>query len=137
MADLNEAQQQFLREGHLAVVTTLRTDGSPHSTVVWVDCDDGEVVFNTARERAKERHLQADPRLSLVTVDGADFHRWLVVDGSATFVDEGADDHIDALAVRYMGAGAPRISGSAEQRVIVRVRAERVEHEGLDDPIKK
>jgi hypothetical protein len=60
-----------------------------------------------------------------------------VVDGSATFVDEGADDHIDALAVRYMGAGAPRISGSAEQRVIVRVRAERVEHEGLDDPIKK
>ncbi len=51
-------------------MTTLRADGSPHSTVVWVDCDGDDVLFNTARGRAKERHLLADPRVSVVTVDG-------------------------------------------------------------------
>jgi PPOX class probable F420-dependent enzyme len=127
-------QEAFLRDAHLAVVTTLRADGSPHSTVVWVDAENGDVLVNTARGRAKERHLLADPRISVLTLDAADAHRWLLVEGRGTLEDEGAGDHIDALAVRYMGSGARRISESPEQRVIVRVRVERVEHEGLDEP---
>jgi PPOX class probable F420-dependent enzyme len=115
-------------------VTTLRADGSPHSTVVWVDGEGGDLLFNTARGRAKDRHLEADPRIAVMTIDKDDFHRWLLVEGSATLVDEGADEHIDALAVRYMGPGAARISGRGEQRVIVRVAVERVEHEGLGEP---
>jgi PPOX class probable F420-dependent enzyme len=115
-------------------VTTLRADGSPHSTVVWVDAEGGDLLFNTARERAKDRHLKADPRVAVMTIDEHDFHRWLLVEGRAELIDEGADEHIDALAVRYMGPGAARISGRAEQRVIVRVKVERVEHEGLGDP---
>jgi PPOX class probable F420-dependent enzyme len=127
-------------------VTTLRADGSPHSTVVWIDSEDGDVLVNTARGRAKERHLLADPRVSVVALDAADAHRWLAVDGRATLADEGAGEHIDALAVRYMGAGAERISARGERRVIVRIHVERVEHEGLADggsssapsePIKK
>jgi PPOX class probable F420-dependent enzyme len=136
MPHLNEAQKAFLRGARLAVVTTLRPDGSPHSTVVWIDCDGEDVVFNTARGRAKERHLLADPRVSVMTVDNQDFHLWLGVDGRATLVDEGADEHIDMLAVRYEGPGA-RVSGRGERRVIVRVRPERIEHEGLDGSIKK
>jgi PPOX class probable F420-dependent enzyme len=113
-------------------VTTLRADGSPHSTVVWVDADGGDLLFNTARGRAKERHLLADPRVSVVTIDENDFHRWLTVDGRAELVDEGAGEHIDALAVRYEGPGAASIAARGEPRVIVRVAVERVEHEGLD-----
>jgi PPOX class probable F420-dependent enzyme len=114
-------------------VTTLRADGSPHSTVVWIDSQDGDVLFNTACGRAKERHLLADPRVSVVTLDAADAHRWLAVDGRATLEDEGAGEHIDMLAVRYMGAGAERISTRGARRVIVRIHVERVEHEGLAD----
>jgi PPOX class probable F420-dependent enzyme len=127
---LNNSQQAFLNEPHLAVVTTLRADGSPHATVVWVDCLDGEVVFNTARGRAKERHLLADPRISVMVVDGEDFHRWLAVDGRATFVDQGAAEHIEMLAVRYQDVASTFGPG----RVIVRVEADRIESEGLDDP---
>jgi PPOX class probable F420-dependent enzyme len=126
--------EAFLRDAHLAVVTTLRADGSPHSTVVWVDAEDGDVLVNTARGRAKERHLLGDPRVSVLTLDAADAHRWLLVEGRATLEDEGAGEHIDALAVRYQGPGSRRISESPEQRVIARIRVERVEHEGLDDP---
>jgi PPOX class probable F420-dependent enzyme len=131
MPRLSDEQEAFLREGHIAVVTTLRADGSPQSTVVWVDGADGELRFNTARGRAKERHLLADPRISVTTIDGSDFHRWLTVEGRATMVDEGAGDHIDMLGVRYEGPGALRISERGERRVIVRVPADRIEHEGL------
>ena len=112
-------------------MTTLRADGSPHSTVVWIDGEDGDVLVNTARGRAKERHLLADPRVSVVVLDAADPHRWLAVDGRATLEDEGAGEHIDTLAVRYEGPGAASISARGERRVIVRIRPERVEHEGL------
>ena len=41
MAKLDEKQTQFLEQPFVGVVTTLREDGSPHNTVVWVDVDDG------------------------------------------------------------------------------------------------
>jgi PPOX class probable F420-dependent enzyme len=131
MPALNEAQKAFLRAGHLAVVTTLRADGSPHSTPVWIDCEGEDVLFNTARGRAKERHLLRDARVSVATTDCCDFDRWLVVDGHATLVDEGADEHIQALADRYQG-GEPVESSPDAPRVIVRIRPERIEHDGLD-----
>ena len=36
-------------------------DGSPHTTVVWVDADDDGVSFNTAYGRAKPRHIALSP----------------------------------------------------------------------------
>ncbi|HEY3612909.1 MAG TPA: PPOX class F420-dependent oxidoreductase [Gaiellales bacterium] len=128
-------QEAFLRDAHLAVVTTLRADGSPHSTVVWIDAENGDVLVNTARGRAKERHLLGDPRVSVLTLDAADAHRWLLVEGRATLEDEGAGEHIDALALRYQGPDTRRISEDGPQRVIARIRVERVEHEGLDEPL--
>jgi hypothetical protein len=48
MAKLDEKPRKFLDESpHVGVATTLREDGSPHSTIVWVDVEDGKVSFNT------------------------------------------------------------------------------------------
>ena len=56
MAALKEKERTFLAENpFVGVVTDLRQDGSPHSTVVWVDVEDGKVSFNTARGRAKPK----------------------------------------------------------------------------------
>ena len=52
MAKLTEKQKEFLRNPYVGTVTTLREDGSPHSTVVWVDdVENGDVSFNTAYGR--------------------------------------------------------------------------------------
>src|SRR5436190_77291 len=84
MARLTDEQRRFLRENPFAaVVTTLREDGSPHSTVVWADEDGGDVVFNTALGRAKPRHLERDPRVSVLMVDPGDQYKWVSVSGRA------------------------------------------------------
>ena len=70
MAKLSEAQRAFIRDNAFyAVVTTLRADGSPHSTVVWVTEENGKVLFNTAYPRVKARDLERDPRASVVVLD--------------------------------------------------------------------
>jgi PPOX class probable F420-dependent enzyme len=132
MARLTETQRAFIRDNPFyAVLTTLRADGSPHSTVVWVDELDGELLFNTARGRAKERHLVADPRASISIVDPADPYRWLAVSGPVTLRDEGANEDIDALSRRYTGHDYAH-HREGELRVSAVLHPERVDGRGLE-----
>src|SRR5437773_3531292 len=104
LAALKDEEREFLDQNpFVGTVTTLRPDGSPHSTVVWVDVEDGNVSFNTARGRAKDRHLQKDPRVSLLVVDPENQYRWVSVSGRAQLTEEGADAQIDKLAKKYLG----------------------------------
>ena len=124
---LTDAQKELLDEKHLGVVTDLMPDGTPHSTVVWVDRDGDVVQFNTARGRLKTRNLERDPRISLVVFDPANpFQRTVAVRGRAQFVDEGADAHIDRLARKYMGADSYPFRRPGEVRVTVRVIPDRI-----------
>jgi PPOX class probable F420-dependent enzyme len=131
VAQLTDAQVEFLANPFVGVVTTVRADGSLHTTAVWVGADAGDVVFTTLRGRAKERHLSRDPRVSLMVVDPANFYRWLTLDGSAEGTEEGADEWLDRLAGKYLGRDAyPRQPG--EQWLTFRIRAERIEDQGID-----
>jgi PPOX class probable F420-dependent enzyme len=132
MAKLNEKQVEFLDSPYVGVVTTLRPDGSPQSTVVWVDVVDGVPSFNTARGRVKSRELEADPRASLVVVDPSDAYKWVALDGRAELTDEGADAQIDKLAKKYLGADEYPFRNPEEQRVSVRIVPDRVSSGGLD-----
>jgi PPOX class probable F420-dependent enzyme len=129
---LTEAERAFLESPFVGVVTDLRPDGSPHSTIVWVDVDDEGVSFNTAWPRAKPRYLSADPRVSLVVVDPADPYRWISVSGTAELVDEGANEQIDRLAKKYVGRDTYPWHKPNERRVTVRISPTRIESRGLD-----
>ena len=133
MSELTEAERAFLEEPFVGVVTTLAPDGSPQSTVVWVDVDDGGVSINTAYGRVKPRNLARDPRISLVVVDPKDPYRWLKVNGAATLVDDGADAQIDRLSKKYTGRDVYGSRQPGEQRVSVRITPDRILRRGLDD----
>lgn len=132
MKQLTESQREFLQNPYVGIATTLRPDGSPHSTVVWVDVDEKGPSFNTARGRTKPNNLEHDPRLSLTVVDPQNVYRWLSVSGRAQLVDEGADDQIDRLAKKYLGKDEYPWRKPTEHRVSVRISPERVESTGLD-----
>jgi PPOX class probable F420-dependent enzyme len=132
VSELSAAERAFLESPFVGVVTTLARDGSPQSTVVWVDVDDEGVSINTAHGRVKPRNLARDPRLSLVVVDPGDPYRWLKVSGTGTLVDEGADAQIDRLSKKYTGREVYASRQPGEQRVTVRIDAERILSRGLD-----
>jgi PPOX class probable F420-dependent enzyme len=133
MAALTEKQKEFLRNPYVGVATTLRLDGSPHATVVWVMAENGSVGFNTARGRAKDKHLQADPRVSLTVVDPEDSYRWVSITGRAELTEEGADDEIDSLAKKYLGKDKYPWRSPTQTRVSVKITPEKIDAYGLDD----
>ncbi len=57
--------------------------------------------FNTARGRAKDKHLRADPRVSVMMLDPQNQYKWVAVSGTASLQEEEADAHIDKLAKKY------------------------------------
>jgi PPOX class probable F420-dependent enzyme len=134
MGALKDKQRQFLAENpFVGVVTDLRQDGSPHSTVVWVDVEDGKVSFNTARGRAKPRHLERDPRASLIMIDPNDPFRWVAVSGRAEITEDGADQQIDKLAKKYLGKDEYPWRNPEETRVKVLIEPEKVDSSGFQN----
>jgi PPOX class probable F420-dependent enzyme len=129
MAELSSKQLDFLRSGrHFGVVATVDPAGRPQTSVVWVDTDGRNLVFNTTNARAKGRNLQADPRVSITVWDADDPYRYFEVEGTAELDEEGAADHIEELSQRYEG----RPFRTPVDRVIVRVRPTRVLDHGID-----
>jgi PPOX class probable F420-dependent enzyme len=133
MAEFTEKQRSFVHDNPFpAVVTTLRKDGTPHSTIVWIDDIDGDLIFNTAEGRAKPRELRDDPRVSVTVVDPSDMYRWISVSGRAELSTEGAREQIDKLAKKYLGKDEYPWHQEGEQRLNVRIKPEKIDAYGLD-----
>jgi PPOX class probable F420-dependent enzyme len=134
VAVLKDKERKFLNDNpFIGVVTDLREDGSPHSTPVWVDVDDGKVSFNTATGRAKPRHLEKDPRVALIVTDPEDPYKWVSITGRAELTEQGADEQIDKLAKKYLGRDEYPWRKPDETRLKVLIEPQTVESRGIDD----
>jgi PPOX class probable F420-dependent enzyme len=132
-ATLTDAQLRFLAENpFVGVLTTLRRDGSPHSTVVWVDVEDGRVSFNTEEGRAKVRHLDDDARVALIVVDPSDPYKWVSISGATDVTTEGAREQIDKLAKKYIGQDEYPWANPDKRRLKVVIQPAQVDSSGFD-----
>jgi PPOX class probable F420-dependent enzyme len=132
-ATLSEAQLRFLAENpFVGVLTTLRRDGSPHSTVVWVDVEDAVVSFNTEEGRAKVRHVDDDPRVALLVLDPSDPYRWVSITGTTDITTESAREQIDKLAKKYLGQDEYPWANPDKRRLKVRIEPAHVDSSGFD-----
>jgi PPOX class probable F420-dependent enzyme len=130
MATLDDpGVKALLDQPNHGVITTLAADGTPHSTVVWVDVLDGRLAVNSAVGRAWPSNLERDPRLSLVVYDQANPYDYVEVRGTASGTTEGADEHIDRLAKKYLGLDEYPARTPGEQRITYVVDATRVRHQ--------
>jgi F420H(2)-dependent biliverdin reductase len=99
----------FLEERHLATLTTLRADGSPHVVPVGFSYDEemGLVRIITFAKSVKARNAARNGRAAVSQVDGG---RWATLEGVARVVD-------DAPSVALAVAGyAARYREPSERR---------------------
>jgi PPOX class probable F420-dependent enzyme len=121
----------LLEDKNFAVVGTLRSDGSVHEVPVWVDIQNGMPTLNTAEGRAWPNNLARDPRVTLTVQNMQNPYEYVSVRGHvAESTREGADEHIDALAKKYIGQDEYPYRKPGEQRLIIRVAPEHVHYYG-------
>jgi PPOX class probable F420-dependent enzyme len=106
-------------------------DGSPQVTPVWVDRDGDTILVNTAKGRQKDKNVQRDPRVSVTLIDPDNPYRYVEIRGRVVeATDKGAKDHIDKMAKKYLGVEKYPYAQPGEQRLLLRIRPERVSSMG-------
>ncbi|MCW2968924.1 MAG: class putative F420-dependent enzyme [Solirubrobacterales bacterium] len=126
-AKIEGRAEELLRDKNFAHVATLRADGSVQVAPTWVDVQDGQPVVNTAEGRAWPRNLQRDPRVTVEVQNMENPYEYVEIRGRvAEITREGADEHINAMAKKYLGQDEYPYRQPGEQRVIVRIEPEHV-----------
>jgi PPOX class probable F420-dependent enzyme len=132
MASLDDPAVQALLAGprpNHAVVSTVNEDGSIHSTVVWASLEDGRIAVNSAVGRKWPSNLERTPTVAVLVYDETNPYEYVEIRGTATGTTEGADDHIDRLAQRYLGADSYPFRTPGEQRITYVVEPSLVRHQ--------
>ncbi|WP_338892261.1 TIGR03618 family F420-dependent PPOX class oxidoreductase [Rhodococcus sovatensis] len=120
-ASLTSDATQFLTERHLATLTTLRKDGTPHVVAVGFTWDPESSVVRVITSRASQKALNA-ARGGYAAVSQVDGARWLTLEGTSDVLTA-ADDVVDAekrYAQRY------RVPRENPERVVVRIAVRRI-----------
>jgi PPOX class probable F420-dependent enzyme len=124
---LTDAQREFLQAKNFAHLATLNADGSPQVTPVWIDVEGDIVLFNTEKKRLKTRNLERDGRVAICVSSASDPYKYLEIRGKVVgSTEEGAFEHIDALAKKYMDADKYPFNEEGHVRVIFKLSTDKV-----------
>ena len=123
---LPDSVKKILQDKAYGHVITYGADGKPQVTMVWVDTEGDEVLFNTAEGRLKPKNLRRDPRVTISVQDRNDPQSYMVFHGKASISESGADPHIDKLAKRFLGVDKYPFRRPGEKRLIVRTKVDRI-----------
>jgi PPOX class probable F420-dependent enzyme len=132
MADgIDGRSRKLLEAKNFCHVATIGADGTPHVAVVWVDVNTEDVLLNTADGRVWPENLRRDPRVTLTVVNSENPYEYLSIDGKVVeMTHEGADEHIDAMAKKYLDQDEYPYRTPDETRLLVRVRPEKASVRG-------
>jgi PPOX class probable F420-dependent enzyme len=126
--------RKLLREPAFCQLATLMPDGSPQITQVWVETDGEHVLINTFEGSQKEKNVRRDPRVAVNVVDPANAWRLATVRGRVVEVTtEGAIEHIDRLANKYLGQDTYPYHHPDRTRTTIKISPEKINEVGLGE----
>ncbi len=130
MAQLNDSEvRTLLEQPNHAVVSTLNSDGSILSTVVWVGHFDGELTVNSAEGRKWPTNLEREPHLTVLVYEAGNPYNYVEIRGRASGTREGADENINQLTKKYIDQDEYPFRQPGEQRVKFVIEPEHVRHQ--------
>jgi PPOX class probable F420-dependent enzyme len=127
MEPLPDTVKELIESTVYANVATLMPDGSPHVVMTWVDHEGDLILINTVKGSQKHRNATRNPKIALTIVDPANSYNVATIRGRVKEVTfDGAEEHIDKLAKKYIGQEKYPMRGPGRERVLIKIEATRV-----------
>jgi PPOX class probable F420-dependent enzyme len=121
-----ESLKKMLQDKAYGHVVTFNAKGNPEVTMVWMDVEGDEVLFNTAQGRRKPDNIRRDPRVIVSVQDRNNPQLYAVFQGKGRVTDANADAHIDKLAKRFLGVDKYPYRQPGEKRLVIRIAVDRI-----------
>lgn len=125
------SHEDILHKKGFANLATIGPRGEPQCTPVWYEWDGRHILVSHTKERQKYRNVLRDRRVALAILDPEDPYRYLEIRGEVEVIED--DPHkrlIDALAKKYEGRERYGKDGPEVNRVIFKMRPDRVNVHG-------
>ena len=132
MSEINEKIiepiAEIIKKKSFAFLGTLMKDGSPHVSPVWIDITDNNIILiNTAKGRIKQKNVSRDPRVSISLTDDENPYSMVTIRGQVIEqTSDGADEHIDKLAKKYLNTDRYPGHSPDMKRIILKIRPQKV-----------
>jgi PPOX class probable F420-dependent enzyme len=125
--DLPADLAALLRGTSICHLATTMPDGSPQLTQTWGDTDDEHLLINTVQGFQKARNIARDPRVAVSVSDPGNPSRYYAVRGRVVDAStDGATEHIETLAQRYLGTPYPWYGGRQQVRLLLTIEAQKI-----------
>ena len=123
--------EEFLQQHRWAVLTTLRTKGSPVSSMVAYACEGSEIVVSTPGATFKRRSIEADPRVNLCAISNQEPFNFVALEGRAVVQTDTLEPSTIKVfeAIKDMGYELPDPLNEwlvNQKRVILRITPDKV-----------
>jgi PPOX class probable F420-dependent enzyme len=128
-ATLEGRPREILEAPNYAVVSIPRADGTVQSVVAWAHVDGDHVTLNSAIGRGWPTNLERAKKATVLAMADSNPYEWVSVEGDlAEATTEGADEHIDQLANKYLGVDSYPYRTPDEQRISFTLRPTRIRY---------
>ena len=122
---LSQPTVRLMDGRNYAVLATVNADGSPQTSVVWIERDGADLLMSTIEGRKKHRNMVRDPRVSVTIIDSADPENYVELRGRVTMTPDIGRQVDTQLSWKYEGKDpAPDRPGAV--RVVVRMVVDKV-----------
>jgi PPOX class probable F420-dependent enzyme len=129
MNEITESVVKLLEGKNFAFFSTLMKDGSPQITPVWIDLEKNTntILINTAEGRLKQENISRDPRVAVSVADHNNPYEMVTIRGKVIEQNtEGAIEHIDKLAKKYMDLDKYPYHSATEKRIVLKIKPEKI-----------
>ena len=129
MSDLTPEQMaEFLERPLVAVMVTLRADGSPHAIPIWYEYRDGDFIVFTSDTFVRVKNLRGDSRAAITVSNHEAPYMYVSAEGPVSITSEGVAETGLSIARRYMGERGDRFLEEVldEHSVLLRLTPERI-----------
>jgi PPOX class probable F420-dependent enzyme len=132
MKEITEPVAKLIEDKNFAFFATLMKNGSPQITPVWVDLEKNTntILINTAEGRLKQENVARDPRVAISVANHNNPYEMVTIRGRVTEqTTEGANEHINKLAKKYLNLDKYPFMSPEEKRVILKIKPEKIHHQ--------
>jgi PPOX class probable F420-dependent enzyme len=127
MAKLTPKVHEILGKKAFVHSASLMEGGSPHVTPTWASIEGERIVINSERRRVKPRNLERDPRIALSAADPDNDYSAVFIRGRVVEITtDGAMEHIDELAKKYMDVDSYPMHQPGDVRIKIYIEADKI-----------
>ncbi|MDF2826137.1 MAG: class F420-dependent oxidoreductase [Mycobacterium sp.] len=118
---------ELLQQKTHVFITTINSDGSPQTTMTWVDTDGDHALINVPARVLKARNVARDPRVSLAAADPDNPRHYFAARGTVVATNRDPDmSHFDQLTRKYLGIPFAELGGPVHERLVITIRIDSI-----------